>query len=23
MAERVELWWARRQFSKGSEVPYP
>ena len=23
MAERVELWWARRQFSKGAEVPYP
>lgn len=23
MAERVELWWARRQFSKGTEVPYP
>jgi hypothetical protein len=23
MAERVELWWARRQFSKGREVPYP
>lgn len=23
MAERVELWWARRQFSKGSAVPYP
>ncbi|WP_109212125.1 MULTISPECIES: zinc-ribbon domain-containing protein [Microbacterium] len=22
MAERVELWWARRQFSKGAEVPY-
>ena len=23
MAERVELWWARRQFSKGADVPYP
>lgn len=23
MAERVELWWARRQFSKGTSVPYP
>jgi len=23
MAERVEAWWARRQFSRGSEVPYP
>jgi hypothetical protein len=23
MAERIELWWARRQFSKGAEVPYP
>jgi hypothetical protein len=23
MAERVELWWARRQFSKGTPVPYP
>ena len=23
MAERVELWWARRQFSKGAAVPYP
>ncbi|WP_137842973.1 zinc-ribbon domain-containing protein [Microbacterium sp. 2FI] len=23
MPERVELWWARRQFSKGTEVPYP
>ncbi|WP_194396198.1 zinc-ribbon domain-containing protein [Microbacterium atlanticum] len=23
MAERVELWWARRQFSKDREVPYP
>lgn len=23
MAERVELWWARRQFSKGVAVPYP
>lgn len=23
MPERVELWWARRQFSKGVEVPYP
>ncbi|WP_322410931.1 hypothetical protein [Microbacterium invictum] len=22
MAERVELWWARRQFSRGTEVPY-
>jgi hypothetical protein len=23
MAERVELWWARRRFSKGVDVPYP
>jgi len=23
MAERVEAWWARRQFSRGAEVPYP
>lgn len=23
MPERVELWWTRRQFSKGAEVPYP
>ncbi|MDY0908179.1 zinc-ribbon domain-containing protein [Microbacterium sp. CFBP9034] len=23
MPERVELWWARRQFSKGAHVPYP
>ena len=23
MPERIELWWARRQFSKGAEVPYP
>src|SRR5690349_24011634 len=23
MAERVEAWWARRQFSRGVEVPYP
>lgn len=23
MPERVELWWARRQFSKGVDVPYP
>jgi hypothetical protein len=22
MAERVEAWWARRQFSRGAEVPY-
>lgn len=22
MAERVDIWWARRQFSKGSPVPY-
>lgn len=22
MAERVERWWARRQFSRGAEVPY-
>ena len=22
MAERVELWWARRQWSKGREIPY-
>jgi hypothetical protein len=23
VSERVELWWARRQFSKGTAVPYP
>ncbi|MCC2033162.1 zinc-ribbon domain-containing protein [Microbacterium allomyrinae] len=23
MPERVELWWARRQFSRGADVPYP
>jgi len=23
MAERVEAWWARRQFSRGLAVPYP
>jgi hypothetical protein len=23
MAERVQAWWARRQFSRGVEVPYP
>ena len=23
MAERVEAWWARRQFSRGADVPYP
>ncbi|MFJ6652346.1 zinc-ribbon domain-containing protein [Microbacterium sp. NPDC091313] len=23
MAERIGLWWARRQFSKGAAVPYP
>ncbi|MGP3536669.1 zinc-ribbon domain-containing protein [Microbacterium sp. RD1] len=23
MAERIELWWARRQFSKGLALPYP
>lgn len=23
MAEGVEAWWARRQFSRGAEVPYP
>ena len=23
MAEPVEAWWARRQFSRGTEVPYP
>jgi hypothetical protein len=23
MAEPVETWWARRQWSKGAEVPYP
>jgi hypothetical protein len=23
MPERVELWWARRRFSKGLDVPYP
>ncbi|SFS17603.1 Probable Zinc-ribbon domain-containing protein [Microbacterium sp. cf046] len=22
MAERVEAWWARRQFSRGADVPY-
>ncbi len=22
MPERVEAWWARRQWSKGAEVPY-
>jgi hypothetical protein len=22
MVERVEAWWARRQFSRGSDVPY-
>ncbi|MET0811730.1 MAG: zinc-ribbon domain-containing protein, partial [Microbacterium sp.] len=22
MVERVEAWWARRQFSRGAEVPY-
>ena len=22
MPERVEAWWARRQWSKGSAVPY-
>ena len=22
MAERVEAWWARRQFSRGTEIPY-
>jgi hypothetical protein len=22
MAERVEAWWARRQFSRGTDVPY-
>ncbi|NYF16703.1 hypothetical protein HDC37_001528 [Microbacterium sp. AK009] len=22
MTERVELWWARRQFSRGADVPY-
>jgi Probable Zinc-ribbon domain len=22
MPERVELWWTRRQFSKGADVPY-
>lgn len=22
MAERVEAWWARRQWSKGAEIPY-
>ncbi|MFE7845178.1 zinc-ribbon domain-containing protein [Microbacterium sp. NPDC057407] len=22
MAERIELWWARRRFSRGREVPY-
>ncbi|CAN5310687.1 hypothetical protein BH10ACT7_BH10ACT7_27660 [soil metagenome] len=23
MPERVELWWQRRQWSKGARVPYP
>lgn len=23
MPERIEDWWARRQFSRGREVPYP
>lgn len=23
MAERVEAWWARRQFSRGVDIPYP
>ena len=23
MPERVEDWWARRQFSRGADVPYP
>lgn len=23
MPERVELWWPRRQFSRGADVPYP
>lgn len=23
MAERIELWWARRQFSRGAAIPYP
>ena len=23
MAEPVEAWWARRQFSRGADVPYP
>jgi hypothetical protein len=23
MAERVEAWWARRQFSRGTDIPYP
>ena len=23
MAERVQAWWARRQWSKGVDVPYP
>ena len=22
MVERVEAWWARRQFSRGVDVPY-
>ena len=22
MAEPVDAWWARRQFSKGTDVPY-
>ncbi|KAA9110195.1 zinc-ribbon domain-containing protein [Microbacterium rhizomatis] len=23
MPERIELWWARRQFSRGADIPYP
>ncbi|WP_457100363.1 zinc-ribbon domain-containing protein [Microbacterium sp. P5_E9] len=23
MAERVQAWWARRQFSRGMQIPYP
>ena len=23
MSEGIEAWWARRQFSRGTEVPYP
>ena len=23
VAERIELWWARRQFSRDADVPYP